>query len=80
MQAKVVGILNDSKKGYTVLHVIKDWDDWQIENCHVDGNCVDTLFIRKQIDCKVGDTVQVVYGVGYQGKAIVKDIIDLSKP
>ena len=77
MQCKVVGITRgrtkETQKPYTVLHVIKEFDDWISDNS--EGNAVDTLFVRLDLDVEVGDTVVPVYGVGYQGKAIVENVL-----
>lgn len=73
---KVVGIFrgqNKENKSFTVLHVIKDFDDYQLDNA--EGNAVDTLFIRGQLKVDIGNEIDPIYGVGYQGKAIVKDIV-----
>lgn len=77
MLAKVVGItLGKSKekgKPFTVLHVITDFEEWIADNS--EGNAVTTLYISRHIDVNVGDTIKPIYGVGYQGKAIVVDIL-----
>lgn len=77
MLAKVVGITRgvrkETGKRYTVLHVITDFEDWLADNS--EGNAVTTLYISKNVDVNVGDTIKPIYGVGYQGKAIVVDIL-----
>lgn len=77
MLAKVVGITRgirkETGKPYTVLHVITDFEDWLADNS--EGNAVTTLYISKNVDVNIGDTIRPIYGVGYQGKAIVVDIL-----
>lgn len=72
----VVGILRGTSKKtnspFTVLHVIKDFDDYQLEFC--DGQSTDNLYVKGFLDVEVGDEIEPVYGVGYQGKAIVTSI------
>lgn len=77
MLAKVVGItLGVSKKydkPFTVLHVITDFEDWIADSS--EGNAVTTLYITRHVDVNIGDTIKPIYGVGFQGKAIVVDIL-----
>jgi len=77
MEAKVLGITRgrsrETQKPYTVLHVVKEFDDWISD--YSEGNAVDTLFVRMNLDVNVGDTIVPIYGVGYQGKAIVENVI-----
>lgn len=78
MLAKVVGITlgrtREKGKPFTVLHVITDFEDWISDNS--EGNAVTTLYIsNRHVDVNVGDTIKPIYGVGYQGKAIVVDIL-----
>lgn len=77
---KVVGILRGiskrTGKEFTVLHVVKDWDDYQLENA--DGSAVDTHYIKGHVEIDVGDEFEPVYGVGYEGKAIVRSVTILS--
>lgn len=73
---KVIGIVRgvskETNKPYSVLHMVTDFDDWQLDKA--EGNKVETVFLRGQYDISVGQEIDLVYGVGYQGKAIVTGI------
>lgn len=70
----VLGIVKGKGKNgdFTVLHVTSEFDDYLKERSV--GKKVETLYLSKNFECNIGDNVEVTYGVGYQGKAIVKDV------
>jgi hypothetical protein len=78
---KVVGITRgktkEKKKPFTVLHLIGDFDDYQIENS--EGNTAQNVYVAGDQDVEVGDEIELVYGVGFEGKAVVKGINVLLK-
>ena len=40
-----------------------------------DGYRVSQVYVPKIVDAKVGDKIDLVWGVGFQGKAVVKDVV-----
>ena len=70
----VKGVNKKTNTPYTVLHTVSDFDSYSLSNGSV-GCSANNVYIRGNINCKVGDVVQFVYGVGYQGKAIVVDAV-----
>ena len=74
---KVVGIVKGvSKKGsqFTILHLLGSFDSYNISK-GAKGQSVSNVYVSKDLDVNLNDVIQLVYGVGYQGKAIVVDII-----
>lgn len=73
---QVVGIFRgktkDKNDDYTVIHVIGDFEDYQQENAI--GNKAESHYVKGYVDVNLGDEIELVYGIGYQGKAIVKGI------
>lgn len=73
---KIVGLVRGTSKAkntpYTVLHCVTDFEEYQLP--YADGNKVQEAFIRGYLDVEVGDEVELVYGVGYEGKAIVTGV------
>lgn len=73
---EIIGIVKGfSKKGiaYTILHVISDFEEWEYKN-NVIGKKVNNYYISKDLNVSVGNCVELVYGVGFGGKAIVIDV------
>lgn len=78
---KVLGIVTgqnkETKKPFTVLHVVGEFDDWQKNAI---GQKVKELFVGGQlIPAKIGDDIEPVYDIGWGGKAIVKDVVIFNK-
>lgn len=67
------GLSKETQKPFTVLHVVKSFDDYDQENS--EGNAVESLYVRKNVQVEVGDEIEPVYGVGFKGMAIVKDVL-----
>lgn len=79
MGMKIVGITRGTSKKnlpFTVLHVIGEFDDYQAQRSS--GKKAENIYIGKNINVNLEDEVNLVYGVGFGGKAIVKDVIVLS--
>lgn len=74
---KIVGLLfgvsKSSGKEYTVLHTVKEFDDYQKEKSK--GVCTESVYVPTRLGVKVGDEIELVYDKGFEGKAIVKDVI-----
>lgn len=78
MVGKVMGIVARNKedgKVATMLHLgnvaFSDYDK-SADVC--EGMAVSSVYYAHKVDCKVGDIVNVEYGVGFGGKAIVEGI------
>lgn len=72
----IVGIrrgITKKNKDFTVLHGVTDFDDYEMDGA--EGNKVVTIYVGKALDVNLGDTVDIIYGVGFEGKAVVKDVL-----
>lgn len=68
------GLTKEGKKPFTVLHVFSDFDDYMKANgCN--GKKAENVYIASNLDITVGEIVELVYGVGFGGKAIVTNAI-----
>lgn len=73
----VVGVVRGLSKGgspYTVLHILTDFDDYMLGK-GATGQKAENVYILGNINVGVGSECELVYGVGYGGKAIVKDVV-----
>lgn len=79
---QVLGIQRGKKKSgddFTVLHVMREFDDYEAKTGT--GVACENVFIGKNIPyVNVGDDIELVYGKGFQGKAVIKDIKLSSDP
>ena len=39
------------------------------------GYMCQQVYVPKAIDANIGDSIELIYGVGFQGKAVVTDVI-----
>lgn len=75
-QFEVLGIQHCiSKKGrpYTVLHCVSDFDDYSVEHGSQGLKC-QNIYVASNLPVSCGQTVEFIYGVGFDGKAIVVDV------
>lgn len=85
MKAKVIGyILAETKKGAvgTNLYVEVPHDTYKAENAmKAVGNACESEYIRGDYSSilKVGQTVELIYGKGYEGKAVLREIVPVSE-
>lgn len=79
MDAKVIGVRvsenQETKVVSSNLFVEIPFSDWESSSAKtVLGSKVDSCYIRKELDCKPGDIVELVYEKGFQDKAILVDV------
>lgn len=70
----VIGIVRGiSKDGlpFTKLSLTGEYDDY-VKNCT--GNDVQQVYVKKPLEVKMGNTVELVYARGYEDKAYVKTV------
>lgn len=73
----VVGVVRGTSKGgspYTVLHILTEFDEYMTSKGAC-GQKAENVYILGHVVAEVGSKCQLVYGVGYGGKAIVKDVL-----
>lgn len=83
MLAKVIGIKKaPTKSGKTAFnyYLAVGFNDYDRENCDVDGNLCRAEFSYKDFGIRVGDVVDVQYEPGFEGKATLSDIIPVNIP
>ena len=68
---KIIGINNGNKKSDNSPYC---WIYYTEENPNVDGVMCDRLFFRKHIDLSVGDTFELVFHKGTDGKYYPDDV------
>lgn len=72
---QVVGIQKSiSKKTnreYTLLHLLSDFP----EHSSAQGSMAENIYVPKNVDVYIDDMIELVYGVGFGGKAVVEDVI-----
>ena len=39
------------------------------------GYMCQSVYVPRAIDAQIGDGIELIYGVGFQGKAVIKDVI-----
>lgn len=66
------GISKTTKKTYTVLHVVGEFDDYLKKDSK--GLRAENVYIAREVYCDVDDVVEMVYGVGFKGLAVVTDV------
>lgn len=83
MQGIVQGVvtrIKDDGKVSTLVHLTGiDFTDYDQEADICLGKGVESLYLQKKVDCKPGDTVDVSYRPGFQGRAVVDKITILKK-
>lgn len=81
MRVKVTGyVVSESKKGTigTTIYFECDHDDYRRENAlKCVGNSCASEYIRGDYSdvLTVGETVELIYGKGYEGRAVLREII-----
>jgi len=84
---KVLGIMkrpytegkNAGKTGCT-YHLSGSFSSYDQDTADVSGERVFSEFAYKDFGVQVGDTVDVVYGKGYQDKAVLENIYPVKVP
>lgn len=67
------GLTKEGKKPYTVVHLLHDFDDYmKAHGCS--GQSAENVYVASNVDVEIGEQIQLVYGVGFGGKAIVTGI------
>lgn len=85
MKVKVLGyILAESKKGTvgTTGYFEVEHDTYKAENSlKAVGNACESEYIRGDYSSvlKVGQTVELIYGKGYEGKAVLREIVPVNE-
>lgn len=85
MKAKLVGfIVAESKKGTvgTTGYFEVEHDTYKTENAITAvGNACESEYIRGDYSSvlKVGQTVELIYGKGYEGKAVLREIVPVNE-
>ena len=80
MKAKVIGIRKSENQETKVvssnLFLQIPFSDWESESAlECTGFKVLSEYIRKPVDCKPGDEVDLVYEKGFQDKAILTEVV-----
>lgn len=73
---KLVGFSKGtSKQGspYTVIHVVSQFDDYMTQRGS-QGCKAENLYVQGNLSLEIGKEYQLVYGVGFGGKAIVTGV------
>ncbi len=80
MKAKVIGVRvsenAETKVVSSNLFVqipFSEWESGSAKSCV--GFKVASEYIRKELDCKPGDEVDLVYEKGFQDKAVLTDVV-----
>lgn len=66
------GTTKQTKKDYTVIHVSKEFEDYQRENAV--GFATESIYVPNRIDLNIGDEIELEYDKGFGGQAIVKNV------
>jgi len=83
MKVKIVGyVVSQSKQGNigTTLYFECEHDDYRRENAlKCDGNSCGSEYIRGDYSdvLTVGGLVNLIYGKGYEGKAVLREIVEI---
>lgn len=85
MKAKIIGYIVAETKSHnigTTIYLETKHDEYKEENAKkIAGNACDTEYIRGDYSgvLKVGQTVELVYGKGYESKAILREIVPVNE-
>ncbi len=77
---KIVGIKkqpskNDKKRIGTTIFYIQDFDDYSLENAtELSGMMCGREFTYSEVDCKVGDIVELLYRKGFNDTATLAGV------
>lgn len=79
---KVIGIKTGVSKTsvpFTVLATVTDYSDYDKDTCKAQGQNVQEICVRgKQFESAlIGKQIKVIYDVGFGGKAIAVDILEV---
>ena len=73
---QVLGIQRLTKKDgseATILHVKRDFDEYELKTG--EGFACENIYVGHSLPyLQLGDVIEIVYGKGFQGKAVIKDI------
>lgn len=75
---KVVGVEHGKSKNgtsFTVLHILDEFDEWKQANHECIGMAVNSIYLPFDAKVDMEKPVEVLYTVGYGGKAVAKAIV-----
>lgn len=83
MQGIVQGVVTrvkDDGKISTMVHLTGiEFSDYEQDADVCLGKGVQSIYLAKKVDCKPGDTVNVEYRPGFEGKAVIDKLTVLKK-
>lgn len=68
------GINKKYNTQYTILHTITDFSEYEKTNKGAIGDKVEATYIRGNIECNLGDTVEFEYQPGFNNEAVVSGV------
>ena len=75
LEGIIVRSTKNGNVGSTLFIGGEPMEDYDLKaDFRCDGYRVEQVYVPKIIDAKVGDKVELVWGVGWGGKAVVKDV------
>lgn len=75
---KVIGIVrarNKDDKPITKLFLVGEHEDYVVESSEkIEGKTVVEAYINGAVEVNMNQTVKLVWGKGYQGKAVIRGV------
>lgn len=80
LEGIIVRSTKNGNVGSTLFIGGQPMEDYDLKaDYRCDGYRVQQVYVSKIVDAKVGDKVELVWGVGFGGKAVVKDVQVIKK-
>lgn len=73
----VIGIkrgVSKNNRAFTILYTCSDFSDYDREHGAF-GQQTNETYVNDSIKCDIGDSVQYVYKKGFQGKAVLDNVV-----